>query len=129
MQFGQGTLVFYASQRQARQTIYLSGFMNYPDLYLERLGSKPALAEVREAIRQTHAGRVLNESDGEHQGYPSKDFSITARHNNDPIFLRVRLVLAGNRIYRLIVNNLGREPSDEVAAQFFESFQLAGADN
>jgi len=95
---------------------------NPPDALTDRL-----LDSYRNAVTGQYSGEVVNEGDISVQGYPAREVQAKLRTIKFPpnSSLDLRVVVAGTRVYFLMVKTFGHDRDPVAIRRFFDSFKLS----
>jgi hypothetical protein len=99
---------------------YVVVYCDYPEDFVKSEPAQEILGRVRDG--QSEAGKILK--DGElifgKDTFPARDFFVEKPKD----FRRVRIILAGPRLYQLVVFGTPSEVNSKEADQFFDSFEI-----
>jgi hypothetical protein len=109
----------------AEQGRYMVSFTDYPEEIVSRSTSKAVLDGARDGAAVNIGGEVLSERAFDFDGQPARD--VVFLDPTRQVELRMRLILAGARLYQLASVGPRGDADDEVAARFRDSFRLLGA--
>jgi hypothetical protein len=114
--------VTWVGERGTR--VYYVGFVDYPKGKI--VNPKGALDGARDgAVKNVH-GKVLGEKPMTVGKWPARDLAVAAESKGIAMGMRVRFVMAGDRLYTLQVLQPGGSAAeiDADATQFFDSLRL-----
>ena len=123
---GDVELVTWLGENEGK--VYYVAFVDYPKGALKN--AEGALDGARDGAVKAVKGTIVSEKRIKVAGHPARDLAVSAQAEGTTLALRVRLIMAANRLYTLqvVVPGGSLAVAETEATRFFDSLRLKGGE-
>ncbi|HLX60266.1 MAG TPA: hypothetical protein VKX17_03180 [Planctomycetota bacterium] len=103
---------------------YVVGYTDYPADLIKQEGADKLLDLARDGAAKSLNGKVANESKIALDGNPGRELDLDAKQDNADTKYKMRLYMAGNRLYQIVIAAQAGKAAPEEVNDFLNSFKL-----